>query len=407
VLPRPLGQSAPLGLICVHTLVCANRLLPIYESLVHCNPAIQWVFTVPPDDYRDDVADHLRDQTLPVIGWKKATGELQANFNVALAAASGHLDKLSIPVVKMAHGALHDKKTPRGTGTGVETPRQQHGLGSESLTRHGRAIASRIVLAHDDDLAQLRRSSPTLAATARVIGDPVVDQIDAHLDQRERFRQDLGVPEDMQLVVVTTTSGRRSLWRDRPEVLHRLMTELPAARYRVVVVTHPHVRHVYGSQLDDSWRRLYAAGMRRVPVDQDWIVLLIAADWVIGDHGSVLHYATRTQAALLTAGFAHDEVVAGSPRASLGRNLPELSHADPIEAQLLTAAAPEVKARYATAGQRLSSQPGSYAALLRRDIHRLVGVPEPDVPARLPSLVVPRLIPGRRFAAGRRDTRRQ
>jgi hypothetical protein len=382
------------GLIAVHTLPCATRLLPIYEMLADCNPRMLWSFTVPPDDYNHGVATFLRNRGLKVLKWKRLVNELQLHFGVALAAAWGGLHKLQMPVIKMAHGARYEKKTPRRPGSGAETPRLRHGLGVESMVWHARTVASRVVVAHKDDIAALDPTVAGLIESARVMGDPIVDQIDGHLHLRERYREDLELEPGMKLIVVTSTAGRRCLWLDRPELLHRLVTELPAQQYRIVAILHPHLRHVYGTQLDIALRRLLARGLRLVPPDQDWMVPVIAADWVLGDHGSVLQYATRTPAVLLKSGFATDEIATGSARARLGEQVPALVWNQPIEPQLLAAARPEVVARYASAAQQLSSQPGRFAANLRREIHHLLGVAEPEVPARLPDLVVPKLITG-------------
>lgn len=377
------------GLVAVHTVLCATRLLRIYEALAECNPRVLWSFTVPPDDYKAGVREFLAAMNIETIPWKQVVNELQVHFDVALAASWGGLHKLRIPVIKMAHGALYEKTTPRRAGAGAEMPRYRHGLSPERMMRDGRMVAFRTMLAHEDDLASL---APEAREHARVLGDPITDQIDEHLHLREWYRQELKIGPGVRLVVVTSTAGARCLWLDRPELLHRLVSELPTDRYRVMAVLHPNLRHAFGSQMDVALRRPLAAGLQLVPADQDWAVPLIAADWVVGDHGSVLHYASRTEAALLTAGFAHEEVAPGTARAQLGESVPELVLEQPLEPQLLAAARPEVVARYASAGDRLTSQPGRFAANLRREIHDLLGIAEPAVPARLPELAVPKLI---------------
>ncbi|MFD4640767.1 hypothetical protein ACFWN2_25860 [Lentzea sp. NPDC058436] len=389
ILLRPEVDGVRRGLIAVHTIPCATRLLPIYQMLADCNPRILWSFTVPPDDYNSGVRRFLEDRGIETIKWSRLVDEVQGHFDITLAAAWGGLDKLRMPVVKLSHGALHEKATPRRAGAGAEMPRHRHGLSPERMIRDGRTVASRTVLSHDNDLAAL---DPVLRAQARVFGDPVVDQISAHLHQREHYRRQLDIPTGARLVVVTSTAGRSCLWLDRPELLYRLATELPAEGYRVLAVLHPHLRHVFGSQLDVALRTSFEAGLRVVPADQDWAVPLIAADWVIGDHGSVLHYATLTDATLLTAGFAHDEVAYGTARAALGGLVPSLTADRPLEEQLISAARSEVVARYASEKEHLSSRVGHFATDLRREVHSVLGVPEPVVPARLPGLTIPRLL---------------
>jgi hypothetical protein len=381
------------GLVAVHTMTCATRLLPVYLALTDGNPHVTWTFTVAPDDYNEGVPDFLARKGFRMVGWKKLVEQRQKDFGVVLAAASGGLHKLQIPVVRMAHGALFDKYTTRRNGTGVEATRQRHGLGAESVERHGRAIATRLVLAHEDDVMTLDPTKMGLLDSARVMGDPLVDQIDAHLHLSERYQRELDVGPGMKLVVVSSTAGKRCLWLDRPDLFRRLVSELPPDRYRVVVVLHPNLWHSYGrTAVLDMLRTACANGVRVVVPEDDWIVPIIAAHWVLADHGSALHYAARTNAALLTVAFSHDDVASGSARDELGRQVPALVWNDPIEPQLLAAAQPNVMARYASAGSRLSSQPGRFAANMRREVHEILGISEPSAPASLPELVVPRLI---------------
>jgi len=390
ILMRQESSGACRGLFAVHTIPCATRLLPIYEMLADCNSRVQWSFTVPPDDYNSGVREFLAGRGIETLIWDRLVDESQTHFDVAVAAAWGGLHKLRMPVLKMAHGARFEKVTPRLAGRGAEVRRHRHGLSPERTIRDGRVVA-RLMLSHDDDLACLE---PAVREHAKVLGDPVVDLIRRHLPLRDRYRRALGIPPGVRLVVVSSTAGERCLWLDWPELLYRLVTELPAARYGVIAVLHSHLRHTFGSQLDVALRSSVKAGLRVVPADQDWAVPLIAADWVIGDHGSVPHYATLTGAVQLTGGFARDAVEPGTARGRLGYLVPALVPDEPLEQQLIAAAQPEIVRRYATAANRLSSQPGRFAANLRKAVHDVLGVPEPAVPARLPDLVVPRLISG-------------
>jgi hypothetical protein len=157
---------------------------------------------------------------------------------------------------------------------------------------------------------------------------------------------------------------------------------------------HPDIWHTYGNQVEHILADALRLGLRLVAPDQDWPVALIAADYVVGDHGSPLHYATLTGATLLRAGF-HDQLVRkGSVRERLSGLVPELLTDRPIEPQLMAASERAVRARYAGLGALLSSQPGRFATNIRREVHALLGIPEPDSPTELPPLVVPTLVTG-------------
>lgn len=379
------------GLVVVHTMPSAARLWPIYCMLTQTNPAVVWDFVVAPDRYNAPVHRFLADRGVVVVSWGDVIKSDQHRYGVALAAARDGLELLRMPVIQMAHGALREKWTPLSAGAGVLMPRTRYGAGVDFAVHQGRTVASYLVQAHRDEVKAL---DPALRSIARTLGDPVVDQFDGHLGMRETFRTDLGIACDQRLVTVTSTAGRHCLWRDWPELLYRLVTELPQHRYQVIAILHPHLWYAFGEDLLHALRPSLRRGLRVVSPEDDWPVPVIAADWVLGDHGSVVHYATRSSAALLTAAFHHSSVYPGSARDELGWLVPSLSRTDQIEARLIEVAHPDVRARYAHAGERLSSEPGAFAANLRRLVHDVLEVREPTVPADLPPLKAPRLITG-------------
>jgi hypothetical protein len=377
------------GLVVVHTIPSAARLWPIYCMLAQVNPGVVWDFVVAPDRYNEPVHRFLSDRSVVVVPWDDLVKGDQHRYGVALAAARDGLELLKMPVIQMAHGALREKWTPLSAGAGVEVPRARYGTGVDFGTHQGRTVASHLVQAHRDEVAAL---DPQLRSIARTLGDPVVDQLDGHLGMRDSFRTDLGIGRDQRLIVVTSTAGRHCLWRDWPELLHSLVTDLPQHRYQVIAILHAHLWYAFGEDLRYALRPSLREGLRVVHPDDDWPVPVIAADWVLGDHGSAFHYAARSPAALLTAAFHRPSVYPGTARSELGQLVPSLSPTDQIEARLDEVAHPDVRKRYAHAGERLSSEPGAFAANLRSLVHDVLGVREPTVPACLPPLEVPRLI---------------
>ncbi|HEX6356041.1 hypothetical protein [Actinophytocola sp.] len=379
------------GLVVVHTIPSATRLWPIYCMLAQANSGVVWDFVVAPDRYNAPVLRFLADRGVVVVSWEDLVKGDQRRYGIALAAARDGLELLRMPVIQIAHGALREKWTPLSAGAGVLMPRTRYGTGVDFGVHQGRTVARYLVQAHRDEVDAL---DPELRSIAWTLGDPMVDQFDGHLDMRESFRADLDIGCGQRLVTVTSTAGRHCLWRDWPELLHRLVTELPQHRYQVIAILHPHLWYAFGEDLLNALRPSLRRGLRVVRPDDDWPVPVIAADWVLGDHGSVFHYATRSSAALLTAAFHHPSVYPGSARSELGRLVPSLSRMDQIEARLIEVAHPDVRRLYAHAGERLSSEPGAFAANVRRLVHDVLKVREPTVSACLPPLEVPRLITG-------------
>ncbi|MFC7740294.1 hypothetical protein ACFQXA_03960 [Nocardiopsis composta] len=62
--------------------------------------------------------------------------------------------------------------------------------------------------------------------------------------------------------------------------------------------------------------------MRLIPPEQGWQAALVAADAVIGDHGSVTYYAAALGRPVLLAAFDEGEVLPGSHIDLLGRAAP-------------------------------------------------------------------------------------
>jgi hypothetical protein len=191
--------------------------------------------------------------------------------------------------------------------------------------------------------------------------------------------------------VVSSTWGAQSLFNQYETLLPRLLTELPRDSYRVIAVLHPNIQVEHGRFQIDLWldecRRM---GLRVVEPQDDWQAAVIAADWVIGDHGSVTPYATLATAPVLLATFPGAAVALGSPPAALAQVAPrlKLSRLDPpIEAQLHTATTDS--ASTALVGRRITAEPGRFAANMRRLLYRILELPEPRWPAELPPIRSP------------------
>jgi len=378
-------------LIVAHTVPSTTQLLRV-APLFRSDRRVQLHFTRAPDDFGDGVDDVLRELGVKPIPWDAAA---KAPYQLALAASLGELHKVHAPIVTLPHGAGHHKLVPAKPGGGPPAAREVYGFDRPRLIRDGRFIPTKITLSHTDQLAQLDGSCPGAAEAqvGAVVGDPIHDQIIAGLPNRAHYRRALGLRDRRRLVVVvSSTWGAQSLYNQDESLLPRLLTELPRDSYRVIAVLHPNIQVEHGQYQIDLWldgcRRM---GLRVVEPQDDWQAAVIAADWVIGDHGSVTLYATLAPAPVLLATFPGSAVAPGSPPAVFAEAAPRLglSRLDPpIEAQLRAAVPPS--APTGLVGRRITSEPGRFAQNMRRLLYGILELPEPPWPAELPPIRTPR-----------------
>jgi hypothetical protein len=358
-------------LIVVHTIVTCHRLLDVVDY-IECDQRVQVVFTVAPDIFNRRVQQYLHDLGALVLPWEQATKE---RFDLAVAAAHGGLHELHAPLVVLAHGAGHAKLTRTHESRGPLLPQPPvYGLDAQRLTRDGTVLASAIVLAHHAERAVLSRQCPQALPVAVVAGDPCLDRLVVSLPWRTKYREALGTA-NRELVVVTSTWGRDGLFGHTPDLLPWIMGELPSARFQVAALLHPAVWSAHGYRQVRAWTRdCREAGLLLLDPTADWRALVVAADYLIGDHGSVTAYGagigrpvlhlTPNDADLLAAGSAQRLVTAEAGR---------LDRQRPLPAQL---AAARVVDRDAVAAA-LTSRPGQAARLIRRTMYQLLGLAEP------------------------------
>jgi hypothetical protein len=167
---------------------------------------------------------------------------------------------------------------------------------------------------------------------------------------------------------------------------------LPRERYRVVAAFHPNVWCWHGRRQVLAWyedcRQL---GVRLLPPEQGWQAALVAADRIVGDHGSVTCYAAAVGVPTTLAAFPDEDVVPGSPIDMLGQMSPRLDHSVALEPQLAACASLDSTRLLA----RLTSRPGQSARILRRVMYDLMDLAEPAMsprvePAPIPQPIEPR-----------------
>ncbi|MBS2535994.1 hypothetical protein KGQ20_24840 [Catenulispora sp. NF23] len=219
---------------------------------------------------------------------------------VLAASENSPLDQIKAPILLLPHGAGHGK-----------------GIASERVAQCAPAA---IGLANAQDAARLASLSPASGAAARVVGDPCWDRLVASRHRRSRYRAALGVGGSARLVVLSSTWGPLSLFSRHTDLAARLTAALPWDEWRVAMVLHPGVRAVHGDDTVFRWLRpALDRGLLLLDSDDEWRAGLLAADALIGDHGSVTLYGAALGVPTAFACFGWEEVDPEAPIAGLGR----------------------------------------------------------------------------------------
>ncbi|UQI43624.1 hypothetical protein M1P56_04200 [Streptomyces sp. HU2014] len=419
-------------LFVVHNVTSATRLLDVLP-LFDADPRVQLLVTCTGSSpFLAGVPELMAEAGLPVLPWEQAKA---TPVDLAVSASyGGELECIQGDLAILSHGIGYNKRlaTPdagrRTPDAGRRTPDAPasasapapvFGLAPEWLLHDGRPLAAATVLSHPEQLDRLRAACPEAAATAVLAGDPCFDRILDALPYRERFRRALGVGPGQRLVVVNSTWSPGALFGDGdpsaggaggdllPSLLPRLAAELPADEYRTAAVLHPNIWHGHGPGQVRAWLdRACRAGLTPVPPLEGWRQALIAADCVLGDHGSVTFYAAAIGTPVLLGAFPDGTLDPGSPVAALGRTAPRLRPYDGLRAQLDHVVDTHDPARYRDLAAQVTSDPGRSAELLRRAFYELIGLPEPaGRPALLHRLPLPAYEPAERTAPVRVLTR--
>ncbi|GIL29036.1 hypothetical protein NUM_42900 [Actinocatenispora comari] len=357
-------------LVVVHTLVSGFRLLDVVDD-IESDPRIQVVFTVAPDAFAHGVASMLRELGALVLPWHQAVRE---RFDLAIAASRGALHELHAPVLLLPHGAGFGKTVRPGPGADPTSQSLQvYGLDAQRLLHNGRVIPAVLALPHQRQLELLEHQCPPAVPVARVVGDPCFDRLVASLPHRSHYRQMCGVAPRQRLVVVSSTWGCDGVFGHHPNLLPQLMTALAASRFQVVALLHPAVWTAHGHRQVLAWLRdCREAGLMVLDPAEDWRGLIVAADVVIGDHGSVPVYAAAIGRPVLhLAPATAGATAAGSAQALLAERADTLRDDRPLLGQILAARPVDAD----TLAAALTSRPGQAGVLIDREIYRLLSLP--------------------------------
>lgn len=362
--------SARTLLAVARTHTSAVRLLDTL-ALFQGDDRVQILFTL--DDtsaFSSGAREFLTATGAQLIPWRKAR-----SLNVdAIVTASENVDtsQAKAPVLVLPHGIGFHKMVPDSRAPGER-------VSGVVPTRYRRRQRVWTAISHPEQREQLRRLDPQAAADCVLLGDPTYDRLIASLPLRARFRHLLGVEPWQRLVLLSSTWRSDSLLGRRPGLPARALRELPADEYRVALVTHPNIGSWHGAfHLRQVLADADETGLIRIPPTRGWQAVLIAADYVIGDHGSVTLYGASLGRPLLLS-EPSAEIIPGTPPDRLRALVPSLQDDRPLEEQLHRAV--DAQGDLREFAGRLFALRGQATAELRRFLYDLLKLPEPDHPA--------------------------
>lgn len=357
------------ALVVVHTVVAGQRLLDVI-GLIESDLNVQVVFTQAPDTFSNGVTEFLRSLEVLEIPWQQAVHE---RFDLVVAAAYGGLDQLHGPIAVLSHGAGYGKRVP-----GTCQRRDVYGLDAQRIMRDGRVLPASILLSHGTQRNVLARQCPDALPVASVVGDPCYDRLLVSTAARDDYRAALGVAPASQLVVIASTWGCRSTLSRHIDLYPALLHQLDRRRFQVAALIHPAVWFGHGRRQVRAWMAdAIAAGLVLIEPDVDWRAAVLAADCVVGDHGSTTVYAASVDVAVLHVGAAHADLDPASPQAWMARRAPRLMPDRPLAAQLMAAPDSAAARRSRAVSKLLTSQPGQAHRLIREQLYRLLQLPMP------------------------------
>ncbi|WP_153029552.1 hypothetical protein [Amycolatopsis sp. YIM 10] len=391
----------------VHNVTTLTRLLevlPVFDSDRRVQLVASWSGS---DPFQDGLTEMMRSLRIVTIPWDQAK---QTRFDLAISASHhGGLTDITAPLVILSHGLGYNKYSPgnrkpetgnrkpetgnRKPETGNRKPEtgnrkpETFGLSPQWVLYDGEPVARALALAHEAEVQRLAAVAPAAVPTAVVVGDPCFDRIIAGLEHRHRYRSLLR-SDGRTVVMVASTWGSTSLLGTAPDLLRRLLTELPADSYQVLAALHPNIWHGHGPWQIRSWLAdCVRSGLVLLPEIDGWRTGLIAADVVLGDHGSVTGYSAAAGRPVILGAFAENDISPESPAGALAAAAPRLELREALPAQLDEAINTHHTDRYTALTALATSAPGEALQRLRSLFYEVLTLPEP--PGEVPSPTLP------------------
>jgi hypothetical protein len=376
-------------LVVVRTLTSLDRLkdvVPLFDS----DPRIMVKFVLDEGSkFTAGFNAQLNDRGIPLISWAEAR---QTRFDLMLAAHTNRsLAELNGPLVVVPHGAGYNRLLPARTGGDVAPV----GLSRHELTSDGEVFPSVIGLSHERQLEQLRRSCPEALDRAAVIGDPTWDRIVASRPRRDSYRRSLGVSPYQRLVVVSSTWDVNSLLGQRDRLVERLVAQLPMDEFRVALVLHPNVWAHHGISTVQAWfRDSLDSGLTVISPHDSWQAALVAADVVVGDHGSVSFYGAALGHPFLHSGNGLDDVTEDSTAATFVKSAERIDPDGDLRAQIESCFLTHDPSYLSAITDQALGHQGESWSILHRVLYDLMAMEPPGPTPRMLPLDAPQPLQG-------------
>ncbi|MFJ3905766.1 hypothetical protein [Streptomyces sp. NPDC090025] len=355
--------------VAARTVTSLVRVLDVVPDLFRDDPRVTVVFAYDPTSaFSDGVLDLLRARGCRTMPWSQLP-EVSPDLLIS-ASENIKVPPGDYPVLVLPHGVGFHKLVPDSEGAGTRLS----GLVPDELLAARRAW---LAVSHPDQAAQLGAAHPGTVGRTVLVGDPCLDRLRVSAGPRRRdgYRAALGVRAGQRLVLVSSTWGGESLAGRWPALPGDLLAQLPVDEFRVALVLHPNVWSAHGTfQVRVIQRSALDAGLVLVDPTDGWQQALVAADLVIGDHGSVTLYGAALGRPVLLGAFG-SEAVPGTAGHAL-RSAADPLHPDrPLAAQLHTALTGHRTDRFAAVTEAAFAEPGAATSRLRDLAYQLLDLP--------------------------------
>ncbi|MFF0223735.1 hypothetical protein [Streptomyces sp. NPDC004629] len=359
--------------VAARTVTSTVRVLEALPAVLDGDGRVAVVFAYDPTSaFNAGVLTLLHEAGCRVMPWEQLA-EISPDL-IVTASENIEVPEGDCPVLVLPHGVGFQKHVPDSRSTGERLS----GVVSDALLEAGRAW---LAVSHPAQEQQLLAAHPKTAGRTVLVGDPCLDELVISRSRRAVYRAAMGLTAQHRLVLVSSTWGPTSLLGGHPGLPARLLAELPWDEYRIAAVVHPNVWAAHGAwQLRTVLGDAVSAGLMLVPPVHAWRSALVAADVVIGDHGSVTLYGAAAGLPVLLGAFGRDSV-AGTAAADLAARAPRLDPAGDLRGQIEDAVRSHSPLRYAEVTERAFAARGQALARLRRVLYHLLRLAEPEAAA--------------------------
>ena len=369
--------------------VAALARLEDLVPLVEADHRMMRVYAVPEDgEDRPDAAERIRARGDVLLSMPQARRD---THGLVLAASSRGLGDVRGPALMVPHGGGLGQYRPQRTETDGELVT---GLDPTQLMRDGRVRPDRIALTHERELDVLARFCPQAVSHAVVAGDVAFDRLVTATKFRDRHRLALGVADDREILLVTSTWSPRSGFGRNPGLFRQVVDAAPRDRFRVVASLHPQIWSQHGVGQVLGWLSdAIEAGLGVLAPHTDWRGAVAAAAYVMADYTSVGTFAAGLGTPVLRLPHGPQPLLDGSPAAVLAAHAPLWDRTRPLLPQLDAAAHAQCRGLGARIARLLTSRPGEAGKILRKEMYDLAGLSEPARAVPLSPAPVPELVP--------------